>query len=273
MHAIDSKRWPTHSIDMPEPSIRSRPELARAAVLLLGALAGAGLTWTVRPTAAATSPVGAIVTACAWLAWLLAGWLTLGVAVRAAGHLAGRRGRGRRPAAIDRCVPHRLARLVDAVVTAGLLGAVLSGAAIPASAAAATTAVTAASHRTVGSDPLDWPGLGDPHPSPHTHDPAPARPRPRAPKIGLVSTAPRRAADRPPPVIVRAGDSLWSITAAHLGPDATAAQIATQWPRWYAENRRVIGADPTLIRPGQRLRSPDSHVTDRTPHHRAGSSR
>jgi nucleoid-associated protein YgaU len=32
--------------------------------------------------------------------------------------------------------------------------------------------------------------------------------------------------------------------------------VAASWPRWYAANRRVIGADPDLILPGQILRPP-----------------
>jgi hypothetical protein len=213
---------------MPEPRRSSGTALARAVVLLVGALAGAALTWTLRPTGTATGPVDAIVMACAWLAWLLAGWLTLCVAVCAAVHLSGRRVSGRRRVASDCCVPRRLDRLVDALVTAGLLGAVLGGAAVPASAAAATTTVSAASHRPVSGDPLDWPGLADLPPTSPAHDRSPAQPRPTAPKIGLVSATPREAAAREPVVTVRTGDSLWSIAAGHLGPDATAAQIAAQ---------------------------------------------
>lgn len=56
--------------------------------------------------------------------------------------------------------------------------------------------------------------------------------------------------------VVRRGDTLWDIAARHLGPAATAAQIAGEWPRWYAANRQVIGADPDLIRPGQQLAPP-----------------
>jgi hypothetical protein len=258
---------------MPNRTVRSRSALARALVLLVAALAGAALTWRLRPTGwAATTPVDEIVSACAWLAWLLAGWLTLGVAVCAAGHLRGHRGPGRR-VAVQCCVPRRLGRLVDAVVTAGLVGAVLGGAVVPATAAAAKASVAAASHRVATGDPLEWPGLAERSSAPHPHHQAPAQQRPRAPKVGLVSAAPRDAIDRDPAVTVRAGDSLWSIAAARLGPDATAAAIATQWPRWYAENRSVIGDDPTLILPGQQLRAPAEHGTDHSAHHRAGSSR
>lgn len=55
---------------------------------------------------------------------------------------------------------------------------------------------------------------------------------------------------------MRAGDTLWDIVARRLGPDATAEQVAAEWPRWYAANLSTIGADPDLILPGQRLTAP-----------------
>ena len=54
-------------------------------------------------------------------------------------------------------------------------------------------------------------------------------------------------------VVVSPGDSLWSITADHLGREATADEIAAAWPRLYAANRGVIGPDPAVIEPGQHL--------------------
>ena len=57
-------------------------------------------------------------------------------------------------------------------------------------------------------------------------------------------------------VTVRAGDSLWSICAAQLGPLASDVDIALAWPRLYAANRDVIGGDPGLLHPGQVLRMP-----------------
>ncbi len=54
------------------------------------------------------------------------------------------------------------------------------------------------------------------------------------------------------------GDSLWTIAARHLGPHATRQQVAHEWPRWYAANRKVIGPDPNLIRVGQVLTAPTS---------------
>lgn len=55
---------------------------------------------------------------------------------------------------------------------------------------------------------------------------------------------------------VRSGDTLWQITAAHLGPDATAAQVAAAWPTIYRANVAAIGSDPNLIRPGEVLTFP-----------------
>ena len=57
-------------------------------------------------------------------------------------------------------------------------------------------------------------------------------------------------------VVVRAGDSLWRIAAAHLPGRPTAARVAASWPRWYTANRSVVGADPDRIEPGQVLRAP-----------------
>jgi nucleoid-associated protein YgaU len=56
--------------------------------------------------------------------------------------------------------------------------------------------------------------------------------------------------------VVRGGDCLWDIAARHLAPTATAADIAREWPRWYAANRAAIGDDPGLIRPGLVLHAP-----------------
>lgn len=70
--------------------------------------------------------------------------------------------------------------------------------------------------------------------------------RPAAPKPAAV------AAQRPTsqPIVVRAGDSLWSIAESRLGPDAAPADIDAAWRELYAANRHAIGTDPDLIRPG-----------------------
>lgn len=70
-------------------------------------------------------------------------------------------------------------------------------------------------------------------------------------------TPSRSSADRPSgEVVVLRGDTLWSIAAAHLGAGASDAEIAAEWPRWYAANADLIGPDPNVIRPGQVLVPP-----------------
>jgi hypothetical protein len=67
---------------------------------------------------------------------------------------------------------------------------------------------------------------------------------------------PQEPADGRPEMTVRSGDSLWSLTAARLGPSASDVDVAREWPRLYRANREVIGESPHLLRPGQVLRLP-----------------
>lgn len=59
-------------------------------------------------------------------------------------------------------------------------------------------------------------------------------------------------------VVVLRGDTLWSIAARHLGPEAGAAAIDAEWRRWFTVNREVIGEDANRILPGQLLTPPAS---------------
>jgi diguanylate cyclase (GGDEF)-like protein len=54
-------------------------------------------------------------------------------------------------------------------------------------------------------------------------------------------------------VVVRPGDSLWSISEEWLGPNATPQQIYNKTARIYALNSERIGEDPNLIYPGEVL--------------------
>ena len=65
----------------------------------------------------------------------------------------------------------------------------------------------------------------------------------------------------PRTIVVRPGDSLWTIAARELGPHATRTTIDRRWPRWYAANADRIGPDPGLIRPGQHLLRPNDPTT------------
>ena len=107
--------------------------------------------------------------------------------------------------------------------------------------------------------------LPTPLAEPGNVEPAPGR-EPVQAAESVQTAQPVQAAEPPllpspapstePPVTtisVAPGDSLWSLAATHLGADATRQEIAASWPRWYAENRTTIGADPDRIRPGMTL--------------------
>lgn len=91
-------------------------------------------------------------------------------------------------------------------------------------------------------------------PDPRWVAPAPTvRPQP---DVRLLAPTPASPAVRE--VVVRRGDTLWSIAARHLGSDPSEAEIAHAWPAWHDANRHVIGDDPDLLLPGQVLRAPQS---------------
>jgi hypothetical protein len=57
-------------------------------------------------------------------------------------------------------------------------------------------------------------------------------------------------------VVVRPGDTLWAISRADLPADADDDAVAVRVREIHQANRAVIGTDPDLIRPDQRLRMP-----------------
>lgn len=71
-------------------------------------------------------------------------------------------------------------------------------------------------------------------------------------------TAPPRTARA---VVVHPGDSLWSIAAGLLAPDADDAAVTDAWHRLHHANASRVGADPDLILPGTRLVVPDDVTT------------
>lgn len=93
----------------------------------------------------------------------------------------------------------------------------------------------------------------DEHPTPHW------KPR-AAPDAQNVFVRPGRP-ETESQAVVQEGDSLWSLASAQLGPQATEADIAAHWPRWYERNRAVIGDSPDLILPGQVFEIPDAPET------------
>lgn len=226
--------------------------------------------------------------AAALAAWAVLGWLTAALAATALAAAPGVIGRlaGRAAARITPLATRRLARIaVGLAVTAGPVAAC---------APAAGEHLASGVEVTVGQatiDPSELPGVGRPgqpvmpavaaaasepapHPSVHATlsaapsepgDTGPAQAAGLAPAAGLVPEPAHESADESVrEVVVRRGDSLWSIAARHLGPQATVAQVAAEWPRWHAANRAVIGADPDMILPGMVLRPPEA--ADRRTH-------
>jgi nucleoid-associated protein YgaU len=57
-------------------------------------------------------------------------------------------------------------------------------------------------------------------------------------------------------VVIRPGDTLWAIAAAHLPGTPGDAAIAAAWPVWFGANAAAIGDNPDLIHPGTRLSVP-----------------
>lgn len=190
--------------------------------------------------------------ACA-AAWVVLTWLAatslLAVAAAAAG--------------ADSPLRPLAARLAPAVVRRAAvlaLGAGLAGS--PVWAALPAAATPAATVTTVTAPPTNGAGVPTPdRPADDLRGWTPDRPAPPTRRrvedgVHLVATAPRAGTSVSDEVVVRRGDSLWDIAARHLGPGATAAEVAAEWPRWHAANRGVVGADPDLICPGQRLSPP-----------------
>jgi nucleoid-associated protein YgaU len=202
-----------------------RPSAACLTVALLGP-SPAATTEAARRADLGTALAGT----CAGIAALLGAALLLSTLLVLAGRLPGQAGAAAALLA-QRCLP---AALRAALVTALSVGA------------AATPALTGAAHADSGPT-VPAPGLDLDRPGAST-------PTPTAEVVAAV-TSHVPAAKVTDTVVVRPGDSLWRIAAAHL-TDAAPAEVAAAWPRWWQANRPVIGDDPDLIHPGQRLVAP-----------------
>jgi len=221
--------------------------------------------------------------------WCVAIWLAVGLGALAAAPLPGRAGGLARRVA-SRVLPAIVLRAVAGVAGLGVLVAPVAPAIAGAGTAPGAPPV-AARLGTAPAWPTNIPGSGPhigwptsssppgpgavpatptptwpstpnrpPTPSPPTapNPPTPSRPAPAAPSRSAPATGqpvePQTTAEHG--VRVRPGDSLWLVAAHRLGADASDADIAAEWPRWYAANRAVIGDDPARIEPGQMLDAP-----------------
>jgi hypothetical protein len=178
------------------------------------------------------------------------GWMGLLTVLTAAARIPGLAGRAAAKTAV-RLAPS----VVTGLVRAGVgLTVVATPAMVTMPAAAAGVPVSA--HDADDSENLATaalPGVGRPGDAPVRAELVGATnsKQPDSPKDGRSGRATTTDA-----VVVAPGDCLWTIAARAIGPSATDAEIAATWPRWYARNRGVVGADPDLLIPGTVLRPP-----------------
>ena len=78
-----------------------------------------------------------------------------------------------------------------------------------------------------------------------------------------LPSTPRQDPQAPTTIVVKPGDTLWGLARASLDDDATDARVAREVRRWHRENRVVVGADPDVLEPGQRLSAPTRGEEDR----------
>ena len=272
---------------------RGRIAALATGALVLGAgvetalAASAGRQWATVLAPGPSQPGEVVGAVLATAAVLVGAWLALTTLASLLGHLPGRVGR-----LLDSWSrswsPAAVRRVAAVLVGAGVSGVLAPGSAVGAAAPAPSPgfAVTApATGAAMGGS-----GAGQRPVAPGFTVPAPgwARTGQQAAAPGPVQTGqqaaapgwvPQRPVVRPQPspdlvaatprrpsgaeVVVLRGDSLWSIVARHLGPDATDAEVAAEWPRWHAANRSVIGEDPDVLLPGQVLHAPHSEAVAR----------
>ena len=145
----------------------------------------------------------------------------------------------------------------EVVVDGAMVGASADGAMVGAAAEGAMVGAALGGAAVSSTMPVDHGEQGVPQPGWTPTAPV-ARPA-ACDDVGLVSTQPHQTL--PDQVVVRHGDTLWDIAARHLGPGASLADIAAEWPRWYAENAHLIGPDPDLIAPGLELTVPHGETS------------
>lgn len=204
-----------------------RPLVVAAAATLLAATLGWWLAPAAVPTPGPTGFVPLLVTGCAVAGLAATAWLWLLTVLVVADVLRGRPG--------GRGVPAAVRRAVLAACGLTLVGA------------AAAPACADPGHR--------LPRSPAPAASALVGLPLPDRPSAAA---ALRAHRPRVGPEHPDrAVTVVAGDTLWDLARAELGPGATDADVTARWRATYAANRDVIGPEADLILPGQRLTLPD----------------
>ncbi|MET1065589.1 MAG: LysM domain-containing protein [Arthrobacter sp.] len=180
-------------------------------------------------------------------------WWALSLVVAVVAALLERSGKARAAAAAGKFAPAFLRRLALGTVGLQLLTAPLATAATVQSLPGASDSPAASAAWTPTPAP---PAIGAPPGVPVVAHPQ-WRPLSPVTEPGPLAGQPlRQPADQATELTVRPGDSLWSLSAARLGPLASDVDIALHWPRLYQANRDIIGASPHLLLPGQVLRIP-----------------
>ncbi len=267
------------------PSARPPAEASRVAVTGLVVVAAAAALRALGPSrgdlAAMADPAswassagvdGALAQAAGLGAWACLLWLTVGLGLVVAARAPGIAGRvaDRVAAAL---LPAAIRRVLEAALGVALVAGSVGGPAVAAAAqspsrsavpvptaagvgplerpvaavpSAATTGSAPGSATTPAATPVPYP-TPTPSPSPTTIVVPPLE---TPVDLTAAPTAPA------PVVVVAPGDCLWDIAADYLGDSPTDADVDRSWRRWYAANRDVVGAEPDLIHPGQRLVPP-----------------
>lgn len=225
-------------------------------------------------------PVAVMAGCAAGVASLIAGWLTLCLLLILLAQVPGTVG-AFADRVRDRVTPALVRQWAAVVLGASVTVTVLPGTSVaavsegPAAPAPGWHPTSTTTHVTVptsapptATDPAPSPA-GLPSPGWPTADPStaatpapgwtPSPPPARQQHDPHLLSGRHRAVDVDTSVVVRHGDSLWSIAATRLGPNATDGEIARAWPRWYAANTTEIGDDPHTLLPGMRLAPPTDH--------------
>ncbi|NYF99139.1 LysM peptidoglycan-binding domain-containing protein [Janibacter cremeus] len=212
----------------------------------------------------AGDPAAAVTGLAATGAALIAGWLTLCLALTLAAELPGAVGDVARrlrdqvtPALVQRWAALALGASVGATIAPGTAVAAVQVSETPTPGPLpapdfAPTADPGEEHTSAVPAP-GWPPAVN-----HVSGPGwvPSRPPARHRTDPHLLTGAHRSITEEQSVVVRRGDTLWSIVATRLGPAATDLEIARAWPRWHKANRTAIGEDPHSLRPGTQLTPP-----------------